>query len=856
MASYSVSVESNGWVLAVRGPWAATAGAFEHAGADRAEGRFMSGGVDQFPLSPDVSPRVQVVVTRQGFTRSGGGVVASVGDSQTLVGLKAIRRPYPNHAQLDETDHGDGTRTVRIALSEYLYAGDTVASVTFAAGWKAGEGAATISGGITNNSTAPLPMAITRWAQPSFELVSGTTSYTVEAIAASHHPRHHGGSLHQALAGMSFMATDGTTTVGPFWALPGASDRGDNVRCWRATLDLTGLTAGPVTIHRTDYPWSGQSRSTGSAHSLDATNANPIGWASPHCISYDPAGALYPRRHVVVDAATGTSTAASVTVATDLAGAKTGTPAADVITAIQALYLANVSLPARNGWAADTARAMDWHVITLLAGVQPFGAGTVTSGANCNEGRLIIRGDPDNADPRANCILRSGTAAPGSRQVARLWLENLTVEQGQASFGTGGMWHLENVEVRGKPGFETGNTTAAFSGSSPAGYANLTFCRSMWWKFDEPPVGSNRRVMLQRSTGVSRVGEAIVYINGWKPVDPYFASRNTASAAAFGTWGVSAFPNSDAMVVGCRADDWAGRFFSAGGAVSGGAGTQADPTTFTRFAIVNGHCERAKGNDSERIWGVGEGSYEQIRDSVFEGCTLIGNGFNGFYNGGTNSSTLSAHADLGHVCNTVRNCVFSRHAIKQDIFKQNGALTGSWNMLFGVGHSGNVHANRVTTDAANFQHAAWGIGAAVNTDYANVLANYYEGFVDDQSDRSVAGTGGGDYRPGGGSVMLARGGPANLDVDVAGNARGAVHASGAFGADAGAVSLLPGGASHAMQADGAVIGWAAGLAGASAVLAVGSTAAAVWSGAMPAAPRSWRTVRVPKDDRTQKVRRD
>ena len=774
MAIISAAIEANGWVLAVRGDWAATAGAWEFDGDDRVQGRFLSGGIDQFPLDADGAPKIVLEVRSAGFDRVGGEAVPNMARARRVVAVKALRRPWPDHAQLDETAHGDGTGTVRLALSDRIYGGCVVISAAFLAGWKAGEGAAQPE--VANGSARALPVAISRWAQPSFELVTGTSSYAVEVIAAAHHPEHHGAELHQALAGMRVTATDGTRVVSA-WAAVGDSTRGDGLRCWRAVLDLSPLTAGPVTIHRTDYPWIGSARSTGTAHSTDATNGLPTPWASPHCISYDPAGTLYPRRHVVVNAATGTTVVANVTVATSLAAAKVGVAAADVITAIAALRAANLALPARNGWAADTAYAMDWHVVTAAAGVHPFGTGSVASGANCNEGRLMIRGDPDDADPRANCVVQTGATAP-TRVVNRLWLENLTVEQGVATFGSGGMWHFENVEVRGRAGYETGNGTTAFSGSSPAGYANLSFCRSLWWKFDVSLEGSNRRALLMRCTGTSRAADAVVHIGGWKAVDPFFPSRDTSSAAAFGTWSVASVPASDAMLWGCTAMDWAGRFLSADGARSGGSGTEASPVTYTRLAVVNCLCERSRGNSGERIWSIGEGSYDQLQDSIFEGNTLHGNGFNGFYAGGP-----SGNANLLHVGNVHRNNVFGRHAIKQDIFKKNGALTGAWEALYGVGFAGNVHGNQASTENSNFQFAWMGLRAAVNGDFDSTYGrNAFLRFVADRSDYgpdAPAGMGNGDYRPAAGSPLLGRGAVASIDRFAAGAVRGDAFAAGA-----------------------------------------------------------------------------
>ena len=795
MGMLSAVVEANGWVLAVTGDWPATAGAWSHNGEDRTEGQFLLDGVTQFALDADGTARLALSVRRQGFTRFEGRAVASTADIQTVVATKALRRPYPNQRLLDETDHGDGRRTIRLALSDRIYAGDSVMALSAAAGWKAGEAAATLST-VSNFSARPLPVAISRWAQPGFTLVRGTTRALVDVIVAAHHPRHFGPLLHQAIAALRLTATDGNSSRDYWFTEPQTSAQyGDGLRCWGGEIDLAGLNAGPVTIHRTEYPWIGAERSTGAGQSTDTTNGNPIGWANPLVLCYDPAGTLYPCRHVFVDAATGSTTPASVTVGVDLAAAKAGTAAADISTAVQALYLQNFALPARNGWAADAARAMDWNVITLAAGVQGWGATTVTSGANCNEGRLVVQGDPADASPRENCIWRTG-ATTISKQVARFWLQNLQVQGGEATLG-GGLWHLDNVEVIGKPGFEAA-TTGIFSGTSANGYAILSATRLRWWKYGGALSGSNSRVSLIRNGEHSLGAQAIVHISSRKISDPLDQGR---VANAFSTWGVSAFPNSDAMVWGCRAEDWAGRFTGADGARSGGSGTQASPNIYTRFAVVNSFCERSRGNSSERIWGIGESAYDQMQDCLFEGLTVVGNGWNAGYN-----DSPAPFANLEHTGNLIRNCVMGRHATKHDVFKGDGALTGGWEYLYGVGFAGNVHGNQIPATASNFQFAWFGLGSAVDTSYAGMGSNAFLQFVADKCDYgpegltanpTTGGPGGGDYRPAPGSPIRARGVAASVDRDLDNQVRRARFAAGGMEAEPQAgVPLAPDRAAH------------------------------------------------------------
>ena len=123
MAIVSTAVESNGWVLAVTGNWPETGGAWEFNGADRPHGRFLLNAVDQFPLDPKGVPKVVLEVRTAGFDRVGGQAVANGARAMQIVATKAMRLPHPDATKLNETDNGNGTRTVRLALSKRVPAG-------------------------------------------------------------------------------------------------------------------------------------------------------------------------------------------------------------------------------------------------------------------------------------------------------------------------------------------------------------------------------------------------------------------------------------------------------------------------------------------------------------------------------------------------------------------------------------------------------------------------------------------------------------------------------------------------------------------------------------------------------------
>ena len=787
MAILAAAIEANGWVLAVRGDWAATAGAWEFAGDDRANGRFLAGGVDQFPLDADGVPKVLLQVASAGYDRIGGQAVANAGRLRSIVATKAIRKAYPAHTQLDETDHGDGTRTVRLALSDRIYASCSVRGGSFLPGWKAGEGGGSFGPGtVANASERTPPTPIVRSAVLPYQLARGVTSTHMDWIVATHHPEHLGGELHQPLAATRVVATDGVNSVETWLTgLQTSPLYNDNLRCVGGAVNLAGLTPGVVTLIATFYPWIGTARTIGAGHVTDVAGPLPASAEVPHMICYDPEGARYAQRHLYVDAINGTTTPASVTVANDLATARAGVPAASVSVAMQALYLANITLAAGNGQTGGT-RSCDWCVITLAPGTCTWGSQAVTTGFGAKEGRLIVRGDPDTPDPRADCIFEAGAAANPSLRNARWHFANLTIAAGGQVFLSANCVTTENVTVRGKVGSETA-TTGVFSASAAAGayiqaHANLT-----WTDYGVGLSGSNQRAGLVRH----------MLAHQWLNATTFIGVERIGAATLPGPIFQFTDGFTDQMAWNCKLPGLNHKGIAWG--ISSGAGTQASVANYTRLAMVNCLFERM-GSYAENWFSIGENGYSQFQGSVFEGNTMVGQRVNLH-----NNSPLPT-VDLKHIDNVSRNNVWDRQGTKHDIFDKVSTATGSFEWLYGVGHSGNVLLNRINTEAANFQMAFPGLRGAVDTSYAGNGSNAFPKFVDDRCQFGpmlTSATGWGDYRPAAGSPLLARGAVAMVDRFADGAARGASFASGMLAGEAAIGRLSP---------DAAAIGMAAGAA--------------------------------------------
>lgn len=207
---------------------------------------------------------------------------------------------------LDYTDHGDGTRTVRLRLSRKVYVGDAC-TLSLAAGWRTGASAQ--SGiAVTNNSAlAAAPVIGGRWLTPPKHRVTG--SFRVDVMAGSINPEGKSG-----LAAARFDVTAGTTTK-TVWAtgLSTSTAYSDSVRCWGADIDPSDLNAGLITVHKTLVPWVGPSRTSGSGQSTAAGSFVNTADA-PLVMAYDPAGTRYPAAWVVCDPVNGTATASAAMV--------------------------------------------------------------------------------------------------------------------------------------------------------------------------------------------------------------------------------------------------------------------------------------------------------------------------------------------------------------------------------------------------------------------------------------------------------------------------------------------------------------------------------------------------------------
>ncbi len=714
----------------------------------------------------DTMPGVALATTTAGFDRSGGQAVANAARARPLIALKPCRKTpivpsaigVPNSALLDEVDNGNGTRTVRLRLSRYVYQGDGC-TLSLGVGWRAGASAQ--SGiAVTNGSTrTAAPVVGGRWLTVPKQRVTG--SFRVDVMAGSVNPEGRSG-----LAAVKFEVTDGTTTKTVWAAAPSTSTaHGDAVRCWGADIDPSGLNAGLITVHKTLYPWVGPSRSSGSGQS-SAAGSFVNAADAPLVMAYDPAGTRYAPAYVMCDPVNGTLTASAAMVQSSLAAAKAVAGAskpASVSTAVQAIYLANRAATAANGQAALT-RMADNAIIVVPAGVTPEAGTSITTGLTATECWPLVIGDPDDANPRANCIV-SAPATSINWRMTHLAFQNLTLRLGAAVVAPVNGW-VHNVQVEAASGSES---TAAFLSTSSASwcYATSSAIGSTLTVVSFAQAGTGNRFALVRSCTSPRGITALAIVN--------------CTGKAFGGWANIGDADSQA--------DWTcvqnSALAATGACLSWPFFNTGSYNQCVRPLVVNLLMERV-GTGGLPFCQQGENALERFTHGVLEGISAIGQRCNIFYNDPLDLTSHNAHVDC-----RVANCFFDWMPTKQDDFADDGNPSNDgapnyryrpWltdNLWFqdGTNCEGNVHARRV--GSGDFAPHGFGRGAVVNPSTSASQGNAWTKFTDDRSALGADG-GGGDYRPAGGSPLIGTASIANLDVDRAGVARGTTFAAGAF----------------------------------------------------------------------------
>ena len=208
----------------------------------------------------DANAKVTFTVTSPGFDTSGNATTTT----RTVYGTSSLRQPYPNQNSPDETT-GAGFVTVRVALSEFIYAGDTV-TANIGAGFYTQGGhpnSPATNYSVTNSSTNSYPKPVGRWAWAPYERVS--SNFLLEASIFHRFSRNA-----KPLAAVKFTCTDEhsnslSQTVNDMTVSTrtDTASTGNKVLVYATTMPIASFTQGDIiTCNFTAYPWVGNAAAT------------------------------------------------------------------------------------------------------------------------------------------------------------------------------------------------------------------------------------------------------------------------------------------------------------------------------------------------------------------------------------------------------------------------------------------------------------------------------------------------------------------------------------------------------------------------------------------------------------------
>jgi hypothetical protein len=209
-----------------------------------------------YALAPDTAnPALKMTIASPGYDANGLATTVE----REVIATVPLRQPFPNNTAKTESTVTGGVK-VTVALSDRIYAGDTVASCTLLQGLYTSNATASPAGPAsrTNGSTLAYPKAVGGWADIQYNRATGS-SHDVEFLAFHRHPRNG-----RQVACVEFIATDesGNSTSVKTSAMV-ASTRvtgGNPVAVYRASIPLANLTQGQhIKVRTKSYPFLGDS---------------------------------------------------------------------------------------------------------------------------------------------------------------------------------------------------------------------------------------------------------------------------------------------------------------------------------------------------------------------------------------------------------------------------------------------------------------------------------------------------------------------------------------------------------------------------------------------------------------------
>lgn len=679
-----------------------------------------------YALAPDTAnPALKMTVVSPGFDANGSPTTFQ----REIIATVPLRQPYPNNTAKTETAVSGGVK-VTLALSDRIYAGDTVATCTLLQGAYTSNATPSPAGfaSRTNGSTLAYPKAVGGWADIQYERATGT-SHDVEFLAFHRYPREG-----RQVACVEFIATDesgNSTTVKSSEMV--ASNRvtgGNPVAVYRASIPLAGLLQGQhIKVRTKSYPFLGDSTAildsdpTADGAAMPTPNLTNLVFLNDKTGGY---GTVYAYVSPTGDngtavASTNAATAAAAPFATiQAAAAKIQTannsgfghndPGGGVIRLVTGTYAgfgaSMGSLPA----------GKTWLTIESAPGHDPL-AVMFTTGSQKRTASLV---------KFRNMLLKPTVAATSADHIildGQLDTAAVTVPNIMAAW--------ENVELVGVDSslFETPIST-----NQPNFYRiGLRYFLNCRFKnvFSNPTSAYGGTCTNTPLLAGCTMDKTSTTSNGWSPhlaIGNILRDGNQLGDVAGPETPSITAPNNLIVAFNTTYEQ-----------VNEASYCNARPTT-RGAAFVQNLFERI-GTTSGVAFGVGrDGSVQPLNNIIMQYISTTGGRTNFLYND-TGTEAVPKNGDI-------RYSILYQFNIKTDTFSNptfgpNGNRIGNWEPVHGVGFRGNLYTN----PAANGPSAPYYSSTSWNGSYTGLAIKIAQppAFVNDQG--YTAGNGGnGDYR--------------------------------------------------------------------------------------------------------------
>lgn len=642
--------------------------------------------------------KLRLTLTSQALTVSNTTTTITV----PIYGTDPLRYPATS---LIATELSGSDTIVHVALSDYVFSGDSNLTVSVSSGLYVASGATnttTSSVTVTNLSIVPYQPPIGNWFITPRQLLTNTT-FTLKALAMDANAQ-----LGRPVKAMIFTLTDGTTTLTNTQTEAGI-DRtvaDEAVVCEHmATFTTTNLLSGVVvTGNFIAIPWRGTNvlNTADGANAEPSTRYRPIKFVNDWKFATDITNS-YGRSVAIVDPA-GTSATAKVQRYHEWLASPTTNYFANAKDAYQAIYASNNTA----GWLPVTRADAGGGIIFLRAGNYATSGNTTTPSGNIPEALLTITADPSTT--RTNVII-DGTSS-NVRFRARTKWDNVTIAKTNTStaFSTEDLlWFNQCIFNQTAANWASSCTNIHVTYSYITNYPSMT------------PTGGPQTIGLFRGNRMDRwVGTVTptVFIGNVR----YYTNNVSAMLVDNDRTGVNE-DCTNSIVIAFN------RVYGVNQSVSHGMNLYGNAdNNVTGTLIVQNEIE-ATHDGVSCVMNIGNSTSGTFRNIGQAYNSYLGK-YIGFYNDNT------TNAPFYEACWRKGNVTINDN-LKFDLFTTANALrTNNWQVVWGVGDSDNWYSEIDPVGAAgSFTHEFAGLRSlqypfpTTNAVMSYVSVNYFQGGV-------------------------------------------------------------------------------------------------------------------------------